>query len=69
MLEYLLNKTDKETPTQVFSCEYCEIFPNSFLYRKPRGGCFCQFDKVTIQCWASLDLLLLIKNTIWDGFC
>ena len=23
----------KETPTQVFSCEYCEIFKNSFLYR------------------------------------
>ena len=45
MLESLLNKTDKETPTQVFSCEYCKIFPNSFLYTKPPGGCFCQFDK------------------------
>ena len=24
-----------ETPTQVFSCEYCEIFKNSFFYRTP----------------------------------
>ena len=23
----------KETPSQVFSCEYCEIFKNSFFYR------------------------------------
>ena len=23
----------KETPTQVFFCEYCEIFKNSFFYR------------------------------------
>ena len=25
----------KETPTQVFSCEYCEILKNSFFYRTP----------------------------------
>ena len=25
----------KETPTQVFSCKYCEIVKNSFLYRTP----------------------------------
>ena len=24
----------KETPTQVFSCEHCEIFKNSYFYRK-----------------------------------
>ena len=24
-----------EKETQVFSCEYCEIFKNSFLYRTP----------------------------------
>ena len=61
MLESLFNKADKETPTQVFSCEYCEIFINSFLYRTPPvAGCSCQFDKVTVQYWASADLLLLI---------
>ena len=25
----------KETPTQVFSCEFCEIFKNSFSYGTP----------------------------------
>ena len=35
MLESLLNKVkglqNKETPTQVFSCEYCEIFKNTYF--------------------------------------
>ena len=43
MLESLINNAAglhscnfiKETPTQVFSCEYCEIFKNSFYYRAP----------------------------------
>ena len=25
----------KKTPTQVFSCEYCEIFKNNLFYRTP----------------------------------
>ena len=25
----------KDTPTQVFSCEYCKIFKKSFFYRTP----------------------------------
>ena len=25
--------SEKETPTQVFSCEYCEMFNNSFFYK------------------------------------
>ena len=25
----------KKTPTQVFSCEICEIFKNTFFYRTP----------------------------------
>ena len=41
MLEFLFNKAadlkvcnfiKKETPPQLFSCEYHEIFKNSFLY-------------------------------------
>ena len=27
------NFIKKETPTQVFSCEYCEILKNNFFYR------------------------------------
>ena len=26
---------EKETVTQVFSCEHCQIFKNSFLYGEP----------------------------------
>ena len=29
------NFIKKETPKQVLSCEYCEIFKNSFFYRTP----------------------------------
>ena len=34
-MEYLFNKVflKKETPTLVFSCEYSEIFKNSFFHR------------------------------------
>ena len=37
MLEALFNKVAglKETPTQVFPCEYFKIFKNSFFYRAP----------------------------------
>ena len=30
-----LNFIKKETLTQVFSCEFCEIFENNFFYRTP----------------------------------
>ena len=42
--EYLFNKVagmkvcifiKKETPAQLFSCEYCEIFKNNFFYKTP----------------------------------
>ena len=29
------NCIKKNKPTQVFSCEYCEIFKNSFIHRTP----------------------------------
>ena len=32
VLESFFNKvTDLQTPTQVFSCEYCEIFKNTYF--------------------------------------
>ena len=34
MLESLFNK---ETPTQVFTCEYCEIFKNNYLEEHMRS--------------------------------
>ena len=43
---FLIKLKKEEAPRQVFSCEYCEIFKNSFLYRTTTsGGCLCQFDK------------------------
>ena len=31
----------EETPTQVISCEYCEIFKNTFLYTAHPVAAFC----------------------------
>ena len=36
VLEKYLCRFKKETPTQGFSCEYCEIFKNSFFNRASR---------------------------------
>ena len=36
------NLIEKEAPTQVFSCEFCEIFKNTLFYRTPpaaASGC------------------------------
>ena len=32
----------KESSTQVFSCEYCKVFSNSFFYRTPPLAVFDQ---------------------------
>ena len=50
VLLYFVIFTRKETSTQMFSCEYCEILTNSFFYRTPPV--------------ASVDLLFLIKNNV-----
>ena len=40
VLKSLFNKLyQKETPAQVFSCEYCEILRKAFFI-KHRGDCF-----------------------------
>ena len=36
VLESLFKKVEEETPTQVFSCEHCEIFKNSFFIERQR---------------------------------
>ena len=50
-----------------FLVNIAKIFRKAFL-QKTSGGCFIQFDKVTIQHWASANLLFLVKNIMWDGF-
>ena len=44
----------KKTPTQVFSCEICEIFKNTFFSQNTSVRCFCTYsnsasDKVYIS--------------------
>ena len=39
-------------------------FYEKLFLRNTPGGCFCHFDKVTVQWWASGYLLFLIKNKI-----
>ena len=43
-------------------------FLRTTFLQKTSGGCFFQFDKVTVEHWASANLFFLIKNTIWDVF-
>ena len=48
MLEILFNKLyQKEAPTQVFSCECCEMFKHSFSYRN-----ICEYE--FFECYAML---------------
>ena len=37
----IINVIKKETLAQVFSCEFCEIFNNTFFSQNTSGGCFC----------------------------
>ena len=34
----------KETLTQMFSCEYCEIFKNTHFEKTSANDCFCRVD-------------------------
>ena len=72
VLEFLFNKvaglsTSSQKRLQhrwLQQSENCDIFTNRFYFWNTSGGCFCQFDKVTVQWWATADLLFLIKNKI-----
>ena len=37
----ICNLISKETLAQLLSCEFCEIFKNTFFYRKPLDDCLC----------------------------
>ena len=40
----------KETPTQVFSCEYCEIFQNSYFEEHMQTTASDSY-KASVNCW------------------
>ena len=53
VLECLFNKGDL---TQVFFCEYCEIFKNSFSYRTP------------LMADSFFNFYLKLHSQVWDSF-
>ena len=57
----------KKTPNQCFPMDIAKFLRKLFL-RNTSGGCFCGFGKLTVQSWASADLLFWNKNITWNGF-
>ena len=72
----------KRLPTQMFPCEYCEIFKNSFFYRTPRVAASAQWKHNTfftlllfIYVWRHFQLKAwnqegreITKNLFWNLF-
>ena len=48
---HLCNFVKKQTLTQIFSCEFCEIFLNNFFHRTPLDDCFLNFVKRAENKW------------------
>ena len=55
----------KEIPTQVLSCEYCEIFKNTYFEEHLRTAASVL---LIIKLLISVGDLFLVKNMTWDGF-
>ena len=52
----------KETPTQVFSCEYCKIFKNVFFFIEHLDGYFCLVE----QCKTCFNTILTLFVNVTD---
>ena len=70
VLESLFNKfvsvqARKETPIQVFSCEYCEIFKNTFFYRTDSVASVPRLDVFTYCCVKQSRANTRILNNLW----
>ena len=52
------NFIKKETLAQMFSCEFCEIFKNTFFYGTTSGDCSCHNDTwMILKLMGSVSLL------------
>ena len=61
------NFIKKETPTQVFSCEFCEIFKNTIFIEHLSGVCFCTLNFINEETRAlSVWIHLVISWTTND---
>ena len=52
-LQFYLQNLQKETPTQVFSCEICAIFKNTFFHRTSPVAAFV-FSETKQQTWKNI---------------
>ena len=60
------SKRNKEVPTQVFSCEYCEFFKNTFLTEHLRWLLllFKKIGTFTLELqWQRLNTFVFLINT------
>ena len=63
----------RETPTQMFSCEICESFKNAFFYRTPPVAPSVTLDiyipvkffLISIDCWWMISCNLISTLFIW----
>ena len=53
----------KETPTQVISCEYCEIFKNTY-FEENLGTAASSFSSVSIGVWNTFEHILTVSRRI-----
>ena len=60
VLDSFFNKVAGKTPTQVFSCENCEIFKNTYFEEK-------EPEKQNLYCVLPKALLIAIRNLL-PGF-
>ena len=76
MLESLFNNVaglkvcifiKKETPTQLFSCEYCEILKSTFSYRAPVDFGY-KIDIFRILCVIAFFPFVTLLESVFHGY-
>ena len=54
----------KVTPTEAFSCGFCEIFKNTFL-QNTCGRLLLRIGSSRAEVWSSLPMKMIFENTPW----
>ena len=57
----------KKSPTQVFSCEYCKLFKNSFFYRTPQVTASVLWTITILNYNRALDNLRIMSDGMLYG--
>ena len=68
------NCIKKEASAQVFSCEYCKIFQNSFFSKNTSSGCFCKnifenivFVPVSLSCLLAVQVFFYCNHYLFSN--